>query len=349
MIQITVANILTSPKILTNLQALRALAALNVVALHVVVTSSAYHQDLKFLRFFDGWGSNGIDIFFVLSGFVMVYILHKKDAAPSLFLVERISRIVPLYYFLTSILVLLIVLFPNLFRAINTEDIGVRFSASIFFVSQLYFHSAPLLYDGWTLEFEMLFYLLLALGLFFRKNYLAVGFCSIGILLLIIFQNLNAIAVEFIFGMLAAIIYLNISISRVFYLLLFLAGAIALVASIFIDPQAGVIMELRYLRYGIPAFCIVLGASGLPSIPQGLLSRLGDASYSIYLIQVFTIPFFYKVFTQPYSVAFLKSLSADILAILCIVLTGVAGIFIHHYCEVPLTQFFRNRYVKYWR
>lgn len=349
MIPKNTANIFTSPKILTNLQALRALAALNVVALHTAVTSSAYHQNLKFLRFFDGWGSNGIDIFFVLSGFVMVYILSKKDTTPSLFLFERISRIVPLYYFLTGTLLLLIILFPHLFRVMNTEDIGIRFYASIFFFSQLYFHSAPLLYDGWTLEFEMLFYLLLALGLFFRKNILAIGFCSISIFALIFFQNLNTIAVEFIFGMLAAIFYLNITISRVFYLLLFLIGAIMLAASIFIEPQSGVIMELRYFRYGIPAFFIVLGAAGLPSMRKGLLSHLGDASYSIYLIQVFTIPLFYKSFAQSISIEFLKNLSADVLAALCIALTAIVGIFVHHYCEVPLTQFFRNRYDKYWQ
>lgn len=207
-----------SVSILANLQVLRAIAALNVVSLHTVVTSSAYHQDLIFLRFFDGWGANGIDIFFVLSGFVMAYILSKKEITPSHFLFERITRIAPLYYFLTCILLLLIVLFPQLFRAMNNADLISRFIASIFFVSQLSFHSAPLLYDGWTLEFEMLFYLLLSLGLFFRKNLWAIVFCSACIIMLIIFQNLNAIAVEFIFGMLAATLYLNISITRVFLL-----------------------------------------------------------------------------------------------------------------------------------
>lgn len=342
----TATKKVASPSILTNLQVLRAIAALNVVSLHTVVTSSAYHQDLILLRFFDGWGSNGIDIFFVLSGFVMAYILSKREIAPSHFLFERITRIAPLYYFLTGILLLLIILFPQLFRAMDSFDLSSRFAASVLFVSQLSFHSAPLLYDGWTLEFEMLFYLVLALGLFFRKNSWAILFCSVSIVMLIIFQNLNAIAVEFIFGMLAAILYLNASIARVFYWLLLTFGVIGLISSIFIDPQAGVIMELRYLRYGIPAFCIVLGAAGLPSIRSGLLSRLGDASYSIYLIQVFTIPFFYKVITLALSDELLKNLYSDILAVSCIAMTAMVGIFIHRYCEIPLTQFCRGKYAK---
>lgn len=335
--------------ILLNLQALRAIAALNVVALHAVTILPSYHKEAAILSFFDGWGSSGVDIFFVISGFVMTYILFKKDMTPSSFLFDRISRIAPLYYLLTLLLVILIILFPQLFRSISAENLDSRFFASILFVSQIFLQSGPLLYDGWTLEFEMLFYLVLTLGLFFRKNIYAISFSTISIIFLMLTVNLNSISVEFIFGIVAAVIYIGLSPSKFIYFLFLIVGVVGLVSSIFITPQAGSMWELRILRYGIPAFFIVLGAAGLPSIRRGLLTNLGDASYSIYLIQVFTIPFFYKTLSYFSSAIFWNNLYVDIVAAFCIAITAIAGIIVHRYFEAPLTQLFRNHYAKPWR
>ncbi len=67
---------------INNLQALRAFTALNVALFHTLVTSTAYGYELYLFSPLLGWGGNGADIFFVLSGFIMVYILNNKKVSP---------------------------------------------------------------------------------------------------------------------------------------------------------------------------------------------------------------------------------------------------------------------------
>jgi peptidoglycan/LPS O-acetylase OafA/YrhL len=57
----------------------------------------------------------------------------------------------------------------------------------------------------------------------------------------------------------------------------------------------GEIYTQRVIMYGLPSFLIIYGLLGIKQIHMGVLTKLGDASYSIYLIQVFTIPAFYKI------------------------------------------------------
>ncbi|MDB2405246.1 acyltransferase family protein [bacterium] len=58
---------------LLNLQILRAFAALSVVLFHTIGTSSSYGFDTRWISYLEGWGASGVDVFFVISGFVMLY------------------------------------------------------------------------------------------------------------------------------------------------------------------------------------------------------------------------------------------------------------------------------------
>nr|WP_076754713.1 acyltransferase family protein [Acinetobacter schindleri] len=71
---------------LSNIQILRAFAAINVVIFHVIGASLHYKIPATSLLFMKDWGQNGVDIFFVISGFIMVYIQEKKIEIPYLFL-----------------------------------------------------------------------------------------------------------------------------------------------------------------------------------------------------------------------------------------------------------------------
>ena len=86
---------------LINLQLLRGFAALNVVLLHSIETSASYGYETDFIAFFDGWGANGVDIFFVISGFVMLYTQLDNKNSPKDFLINRAIRIIPIYWLLT--------------------------------------------------------------------------------------------------------------------------------------------------------------------------------------------------------------------------------------------------------
>ena len=85
--------------ILDNIQILRFFALSNVLLFHITEYSKSYNYKPQFFSFFEGWGQNGVDIFFVITGFVL-YISNKNDL-PSNFIKKRFLRIVPLYYFST--------------------------------------------------------------------------------------------------------------------------------------------------------------------------------------------------------------------------------------------------------
>ena len=58
---------------ISNLQFLRAFASINVVYFHTLLGSESYGKSTNILQILGGWGANGVDIFFVISGFVMIY------------------------------------------------------------------------------------------------------------------------------------------------------------------------------------------------------------------------------------------------------------------------------------
>ncbi|HMU06821.1 MAG TPA: acyltransferase [Kaistella sp.] len=155
---------------LNNLQILRGISALLVCCFH-------FRGDLNFgaqkwgdLLF--GKGSIGVPIFFVISGFIMVYTTTKLKGEHSAknvisFLKKRVIRIIPLYYLLTFAWMILGGSFLLYFKAEGLQ----RVISSLLFLPQK--DQFPVLFLGWSLNYEMLFYLIFAVSLFFKtKRYL---------------------------------------------------------------------------------------------------------------------------------------------------------------------------------
>ena len=88
---------------IANLQLLRAFAAINVIIYHIIGTSVAYGYELNFINILSGWGANGVDIFFVISGFIMYFSQAQNPKTPIKFLKSRLIRIVPLYWLMTFV------------------------------------------------------------------------------------------------------------------------------------------------------------------------------------------------------------------------------------------------------
>ena len=153
---------------LNNIQNLRALAAYAVVA---------YHCLIRFLHPADPLGrsyldlpSGGVDLFFVISGFVMVH-TTRDDETPAWFATKRIARIVPLYWLATFVVIALVVVRPWTFSgALLTPD---SILASLFFVPHVDANGQayPILGVGWTLNYEMMFYALFAMSLLLPRTY----------------------------------------------------------------------------------------------------------------------------------------------------------------------------------
>ena len=270
-----------------SLQVLRFVAAFMVVYIHAAETAMRATGSIGFIPFgLATIGLSGVDIFFVISGVIIAKIAPGRTASE--FLWSRCRRIVPLYLFFTI---------PALATTIST-GFGWRDAVATFLLwpatDQM---TAPALWIGWTLCFEMLFYASAALVLVERRWALAVisaygvafSLRSIGPP----FQFLgNPIILEFLLGV--AIAYIPGWRAGIWAIAI---GAISLVGAglIGIAPTGGTIDFLlgheslqRVFIFGIPAALIVYGAMQIQA-RESLWTYLGDASYSLYLSHPFLL------------------------------------------------------------
>lgn len=149
---------------LESIQILRGIAASMVVFHHftAAVMDYAHANSMVVQSGIGRLGACGVDIFFVISGFIMVYTTREKDGAREAisFLRKRVLRIYPLYWIWTS--VILIIWLTGI--GLRAHLYGIRFIVGSYLLFPVangdHFH--PLLDQGWTLSFEMLFYLIFA-------------------------------------------------------------------------------------------------------------------------------------------------------------------------------------------
>lgn len=314
---------------LSNLQILRAFAALNVVLFHILEISSEHGFGVPIFDFLRGWGKNGVDIFFVLSGFIMVYIAELRPRGPVTFLRNRAIRIIPIYWILTLIGLAAILLKGDFQgQPITLEAILTSF----FFLTRWTALDMPILYVGWTLEWELVFYLIFGGCLLFKNKTLQFVFPLIILSGLVLFANQNSIILEFGFGMIVAKIYKQ-DWFKTYAGLLTISGIGLLLASIWYKPDLP-----QLIISGIPSGLIVLGLVNIKQWRFPLGEHLGDASYSIYLIQVFTIPAFYKIAERV-----VPNMSTIMLALLCLIGTAFAGSLFHLWIEKPLHRYMTRR------
>lgn len=321
-----------------NIQVLRAIAAIMVIAFHTVLAAQEYNLATNFFYKVDIWGAAGVDIFFIISGFIMIHIQNKKHRGPLGFLKDRVERIVPLYWLLTIFLALLAVVVPQIFNSltVNSETL----IQSLFF-SNFLFNEIPLLYVGWTLEYEMLFYLVFGLSLFIKNQKLSIIVC-VATLIAMMFYGLSTMIVEFIYGMIIGILFnkYKLLINNLYCLIMIVLGFSFLT----IGWDKGI---SRSITWGLPSILIFLGFLYLKPIKSKILALLGSASYSMYLIQMFTIPAFYKIIS---SISVLKVPQlADVYVLLCIACSVIAGLFVYLLIEKPLSNLiyrFKNKKMK---
>ncbi|WP_158749472.1 acyltransferase [Acidobacterium sp. S8] len=284
-----------------TIQILRALAASLVVFHH-------YAEDIQQYSYRPSWivhsglgllGASGVDLFFVISGFIMVYTSSRKGGTDDAvdFLKKRVRRVYPLYWIWTTVLLVL----WRTGIAFKTHTYSLLFIIKSYLLIPAYNDTGyhPILPQGWTLSFEMLFYLIFAGAISLRLSRLKIiAIISSFALLHVVsfylpdgsgFQYLFSqwIILEFAFGMIAAEIVLRLPqnnkwcSNRVLPGALICLGAVSLVSTIFLQvPPQG-----RFWAYGIPSALIVMGAAlWNEESSHPILIYLGDASYSIYLI-----------------------------------------------------------------
>jgi exopolysaccharide production protein ExoZ len=317
----------SSPK-LVAVQQLRALAALSVVMFHTLGTAQGYGLQSGLLLPLLGWGSQGVDLFFVVSGFIMVFIQNRHAATPAQFFLNRVRRIAPLYWVLTLCFVALYYLIPGFMN--STVPSGSRLAASLMFVSQLVLGQWPVIFDGWSLEYEIIFYAVFAVSLFLPGLRASAAACAAFLLLGAVLWHLPLLC-EFALGLALGILYTSgwrPPTTVPFW-------AIASGLAIYLLAGLPDIPLPRSLICGTAAGLLLFGAVFMPAVSEGLLSRIGDASYSVYLIQVFSIPAIYKLAKS----TAIGNASPTFTAFASFVLTSFAGWLVYRYLERPITAY----------
>lgn len=319
-----------------NLQVLRAFAAINVVLFHAIGTATGYDKPTSLLEPLRGWGANGVDIFFVISGFVMAHMALRKKLAPLEFLLDRLKRICPTYYVLTLVMLLASLFLPQLMR--SQAPSPLTFVSAFFFASQITTGHMPPVFVGWTLEYEMLFYIIFAAALFIGNTRYAL-IAVLGVLAVIAVSGLCKILVlEFGFGIAVAMFtnaYSAINHQR-WGIISAIFGASLLALTISLRPPEGNQLA-ALICYGLPSTLLVYGLVNMPQIKTGGLVTLGDASYSIYLIQTMALLGCFKAigFLNPFLV-----LPNDLWIILSVLVSVISGLFLYYVIESPARRFF---------
>jgi len=333
-------------------QALRAIAAALVVVHHSITTwfdwvlhRPGAHQW--------GNGATGVDIFFTISGFVMAISLSGlagKTNKAGVFLWRRVTRIVPLYWGATTLKLLLL-----RFRPAGGAGAQVltpwRIAASYLFIPARNWHGEmfPVIDAGWTLNYEMFFYLLFAGALALNISPLAfltpclTAIAMLGMLRPAGWPDATSLAsplvLEFLYGVILAHFAMRRKLPRPgVAAILLIGGFIALM----VMPQTS--EEWRFIPWGIPAAAVVTGAVAFEGrlgqyIPRWLLEA-GDASYALYLVHILILPFLGSIMGR------LHLKGATGFAAVIVLGLGVslpAAILVHRFIEKPLMKVFKKK------
>jgi exopolysaccharide production protein ExoZ len=291
---------------LPGVQALRGLAAFLVLVHHVLEESQPLFGE-RIPAPLVMFGASGVDLFFVISGFIMYYTNQGrfgKDGAPVDFLIRRVIRIVPLYWLCTFVLVAAKI--AGFYAHYHITAHGLIFS--------LLFLPNPniVLGAGWTLNYEMYFYTVISIWLFCSTSRSGT-FGIIGSIPLITFMSWslppstmrtflgNPIALEFCFGMALGVAFTEGWISTQVSRAALLVGAAGLVLGATFGPRsgtAGLAPEVRFLFWGLPAAVLLMSALSVAEAKGRFgkaLLALGDASYSIYLTHPFVMTMYARI------------------------------------------------------
>jgi exopolysaccharide production protein ExoZ len=342
---------------LSSLQAGRGIAALMVLLFHLEDITKTYHPTSVLSHAFDT-GFSGVDFFFVLSGFLIMYVHIHDLSQPSRilrYIYKRFVRLYPIYWLLCVGIIPLALLLSARIHS------GSRLTPSILGYSLLLFpHQGKRLIDvTWTLEYEVTFY---ALFIFFMlsKKLGSIVFGLWGCTVLYVFflgkqgidahgiPNIHPFAlafllnmhcIEFFFGIFVALLIRNGFTFRrpAAALLLSFAAVFVFMVADTLHGYSNSHNALTSACYAMLASLIIL-FSVLVEQRQNLrlpaaLHMLGSASYLIYLSQLPLISVARAVVAR---VSLLQSLPAGILLLLLITATLTPALLLHRLVEQPM-------------
>ena len=308
------------------IELLRFIAALSVVFVHIP---------------FIGIGDFGVDIFFIISGFVMMLSTQIKYDK---FFLKRLIRICPTYYLFTFGVFLIAIFSPHLLNN-TTADLTHLLKSLLFIPFDKNNGHYPILFLGWTLNYEMYFYFLFAICLKISHQYrgilttlliFAIWYVASNYNNFILNVYSNLIVFEFVLGILLYIILIERSFKQ---------SAIILITIVLVHLISTKGIDHRFYYYGLPSVIliyIILKVFRKISLHKSIIT-LGGSSYALYLTHPYIIQLFDKTTHWFYGSA-IEKISALIISL---ILTNIFAIITFRFIETPLILKLREKLIKH--
>ena len=281
-----------------SIQMMRGVAALSVVFMHI----DMFHN-----------GAFGVDLFFVISGFIMMYITEINAKH---FLQKRAIRIIPLYWSAILLMSIITIAVPSIFR---TQEFKFEFFVKsmlfipYFFTGQSGRTVSALHEVGWTLICEVFFYVIFFISMKINHRYRHIISSSFLLILVTIGFLVHSendlirfycrpIMLEFALGMFAYKFLTQITIKdknvNKNYIILLCIFASLIWIGLFLERYISFFLEVdRFIKYGLPSFIffITVFKAMENNNVSSFFVTLGNISYSLYITHPFITQGFSKL------------------------------------------------------
>lgn len=334
---------------INSLQMLRAFAVILIIFIHLTnfILIPRFAAYSAFWSFFSlsQWPAIGVDLFFVISGFIMTVVTPQyiENGNWREFLLKRAIRIIPLYYLVS------LYIFITGLRHGYVADSATILKSILFlplFDKQIFVF--PLVPVGWSLSYEIYFYLLITVFLIFRKNVYNNLLIIIAVLAVIgvVFNPpqpllkffTSPLLLEFAYGIIVGLLYRNKAFLRQrrgakLAFGLTLVGATLMLLTLFTGTASydfslqqnvendNTTAMLRAVIWGLPCAFFLFGMvlmeeAGCLFVPAFMV-KLGDASYSTYLTHILIYQLYSKIFIYSHLSANVFVLSGVLVCLIC--------------------------------
>jgi len=326
---------------LYNIQFLRAIAAIIVLLHHTLPQYQAMGGTSLWFTYFCSWGFIGVDIFFIISGYIMAYTTINKQRTftqAKQFLTHRFFRIYLGYIpFFIAMFTLLLKINPE---KLATLDI---FGSLFLINTDMYQLVLPI---SWSLSYELFFYILFVFTFFFSKkalyNIIPLFIFSLFLLSFLSYYHIIPLSffyspflLEFFAGIL---LYMYQKYFMKPWILLFatIIMGVSLYLGIFYETKNGLI---RIFTFGSSMFSLILIFLILEHNKlyktSTLFKKIGDASYTIYLSHLIIIELFYFIGARD----FFTTKTLPLLGVVVIFISVILfSLFYYKWIEKPLYQ-----------
>ncbi|GGJ88819.1 acyltransferase [Pseudomonas matsuisoli] len=302
-----------------------------------------FKSDNPLGQFLSERGAVGVDVFFVISGLVIYLSTQGREQPTREFLINRIIRIAPAYW-LYSLIVAAILVFAHRVMPIQVFE-WHHLLRSLFFIpaqNPAGYGFYPTLPVGWTLNYEMFFYTVFGVLFFVRERWrLPLLVVTLLLVNLVLARQpwfsdfyRNSILFEFLLGVFIGVLYRKGWLMRSTWLpvLVLVAAAAAIYA---FDESS------RFLHWGLPSAAIVFALISLEPWFAGRqwLKRLGDRSYSVYLVHVILLSLAWYIQQR-------LDLNAELVLLACIPFIHLASSFSYEWVEKRLGLWMKGRLLR---